>query len=403
MLLAQEAAREWSTEVPGAKAPCLDGLLSAKPCLVGDGNLDDTHPGTARGKNRRRTRAMAGDRRRTSWPTSLSSQSSFSKEFAGAEVQGTKRRLPSARSMCRDGPSEGEGLAQMHAHSDFSWRLMSSRPFLRPLKEAVWLCGIRRCVVEVYGCRVDGAVVGFSLCATFRDGSVEAKSEEQGVPMGPPVVLPFCWDFLCTEQDEAVVRAARVAVPGQPGPDSSNFPHEAGNVDLVERVFEVFGQEAAFFVVVVAAWPPPNGVPKPAEVLQAAASVAGTDHTQRFPISALWSKAAGVPRQFRAMHLSRRHCSVFNERIQKSDQRGASERPPMSQQPQEGVSAAQRIDKSSSQLHLCHRPALVHLHGVKRVNADVCAESAPMRALLHDVRRAFEQLRTSHPFYRGQS
>ena len=102
---------------------------------------------------------------------------------------------------------------------------MSSRPFLRPLKEAVWLCGIRRCVVEVHGCRVDGAVVGFSLRATLRDGSVEAKNEEQGVL---PVVLPFSWDFLCAEQDEAVVRAAQVAVPGQPGRGSSNSHRKQG-------------------------------------------------------------------------------------------------------------------------------------------------------------------------------
>ena len=62
---------------------------------------------------------------------------------------------------------------------------------------------------------------------------------------------------------------------------------------------------------------------KPAEALQADPSVAGTKYAPVFPLSASSNNAAGVPRQFRAMHLSKRRCTVFNERIHKCDQRGA--------------------------------------------------------------------------------
>ena len=87
---------------------------------------------------------------------------------------------------------------------------------------------------------------GLGEGATFRDGPVGAEGELQG---SQAVAL---LRSSLSEQDKAVARVAQVTVLGQCGRDASDFAHEAGLVNRVERALQVHGENVSSFVVAVA-------------------------------------------------------------------------------------------------------------------------------------------------------
>ena len=122
-------------------------------------------------------------------------------------------------------------------------------PVVHPCREASeeglpGLVGTADGVVgEVERRHVEQTVVGISLCAAFRDGSVEDTSEGQET-QGLPLSCSSSRSCIWPEQVGSVVRAAQVGENGHYGRDSSNFPREAGPVDLAKRVLQVHGEEA---------------------------------------------------------------------------------------------------------------------------------------------------------------
>ena len=86
----------------------------------------------------------------------------------------------------------------------------------------------------------------------LREG-LKRRAEREGVPH---LNTPFAWDFLGSEQDEAIVHLPKA------WPDPPDFTREASHVDLVSGVH---GQEATVFVMRMG-WivsSQPLGVPSP--------------------------------------------------------------------------------------------------------------------------------------------
>ena len=106
-------------------------------------------------------------------------------------------------------------------------------------------------IVEEEGCQIHGVADGFSLRASFRDGSIEAKGEEewaQGVAL------------LHTPREAFLSEQHTSHYPGQARRYSSDFARRAGPIHLVEGVLQLHGLEAPFVVVVVFPKPTSDGV-----------------------------------------------------------------------------------------------------------------------------------------------
>ena len=97
---------------------------------------------------------------------------------------GGRKQRPEERSTCRVGPWMSDGKS-------FGWETLTLRgaqleaSVVESSLEAsgeglsALVASPRPPIVEEEGCQIHGVVVGFSLCASFGDGSIESKGEEK--------------------------------------------------------------------------------------------------------------------------------------------------------------------------------------------------------------------------------